>query len=86
MTDLLIQIFSAYILTLLVVANPVFDRQRKWVKDKTAFLVVGGKHLLDCRLCSGLWVSLVVAVFYGTLENILLIYGASYFLATQERR
>ncbi len=85
MIEYALQILAAYIITAVIVNGGVTYRMRGWIKLKTRWLVFGGRHFLDCRLCVGLWVSITVAFAYGVPHNILLIYGASYFLATQER-
>ena len=65
-----------------------FDRQG--VKHATPWLVIGeSNHPIECRLCLGFWVSLLVCLCTSPPElitiNVLPVYGASYFLATQER-
>lgn len=42
-------------------------------------------YFLECRMCSGLWVSIGVVTFAGEPWQILPVYGLSYFMATQER-
>jgi len=81
----LLAIFTAYILTVIITSGSIMEPVRAWVKTRIP-ATHQARHFIECRLCVGLWISLVVAVFYGTPENILLIYGGSYFLATQERR
>lgn len=45
-----------------------------------------GFDFISCRLCVGFWVTILVVRAFGMpLESGLLIYGASYFLSTQER-
>lgn len=83
----LAEIFAAYIITAVLVVGNIFHSFRGWFKEKTPFLFKGDprRHLIDCRLCTGFWVSLVISVGCGDYWYFPLIYGASYFLATQER-
>jgi hypothetical protein len=80
----LIAIFATYALTFLVTSSSLFNRSRNYLMVRTPWLApIGGKHLLICRMCVGFWVAAAVAWWYGV--SFLLVYGASYFLATQER-
>ena len=87
---ILSKIFAAYIITCVVTASSLFGPSREWVKYATPWLVIGeSKHPIECRLCLGFWVSMLVCFCTAPPElailNILPVYGASYFLATQER-
>lgn len=87
---ILSEIFAVYIITCVVTASSLFEPLRERVKHTTPWLVIGGgKHPIECRLCLGFWVSLLVCFCTAPPElailNILPVYGASYFLATQER-
>lgn len=83
--DISTQIFMAYIVTLALVKGNIFHKSRELFKGWTPWLKMAGIHGIDCRLCTGLYVSLGVWCFYGTSVSLFLIWGASYFLATQER-
>ncbi len=87
---ILSKIFAAYIITCVVTASSLFGPLRERVKCVTPWLMIGGStHPIECRLCLGFWVSLLVCFCTSppdlALLNILPVYGASYFLATQER-
>lgn len=84
---ILAEIFGAYIATAVIVDGNIFHGFREWIKPRTRFLFKGSppRHLLDCRMCTGFWVSLAVSVACGDWAMFPLVYGASYFLATQER-
>ena len=89
-TRFFLEVFSAYIITCVVTASSLFGPLRERVKRATPWLVIGeSKHPIECRLCLGFWVSLLVCLCTSPPElaifNILPVYGASYFLATQER-
>lgn len=88
---------AAYILTLVLVKGHLFTFFRCWLRFKTLGLMKGRPgnrmHLIDCRLCTGAWVSGAVTLL-GLLTDIetclvladyFVVYGVSYFLATQER-
>ena len=86
----LLNVFTVYIVTCVVTASSLFGPLRERVKRATPWLVIGeSKHPIECRLCLGFWVSLLVcfctAPHDSALLNVLPVYGASYFLATQER-
>ena len=87
---ILSKVFAAYIITCVVASSSLFGPLRERVKRATPWLVIGeSKHPIECRLCLGFWVSLLVCLCTSSPElaifNILPVYGASYFLATQER-
>ena len=88
MREILTAIAAAYIVTVVITsssltarAREIFRRKTPWLK-KTADL----PHFIDCRLCVGAWISAATTIALGLpLPAAFLIYGASYFLATQER-
>ena len=84
---ILAQVFGAYIITAVIVNGNIFYRVREWVKAKTPWLFKGNppRHLLECRMCTGFWVSLAAVVVCQNWLMFPLVYGGSYFLATQER-
>lgn len=80
------KIFAAYIITCVATSSSLFGPLRELFKQTTPWLIIGeNKHPIECRLCFGFWVSLLVCCTTGTYVDILFVYGASYFLATQER-
>jgi hypothetical protein len=83
----LTEIFAAYIVTAVIVDGGALYKFRVWFQAKTPWLVKGNpsRHLLTCRMCTGFWVSLVISGLYGDWLMLPLVYGASYFLACQER-
>ena len=87
---ILSKVFAAYIITCVVTSSSLFGPLRERVKRATPWLVISeSKHPIECRLCLGFWVSLLVCLCTSPPElitiNVLPVYGASYFLATQER-
>jgi hypothetical protein len=98
MINLVAYALASYIITILIVEGAIFARLREYVRQKTPWLFAGGVHLLDCRLCVGCYVSGIVVALgscyqcdfrmidfsFNPLE-FFITYGASYFLATQER-
>lgn len=86
---ILVEIFGSYILTAVIVSSTLLSTFRTWFKGKTPWLVKGYPdfriHLIDCRMCTGFWVSLAIAIVTGDWQMFPLVYGASYFLACQER-
>ena len=87
MMDYITAILSSYILTLVITKGSIFANLRNWIKTKTLWLSIAGQpHMIECRLCLGAWVSLITSLFiFHSLFYWLPIWGASYFMATQER-
>lgn len=81
------EIFASYIFTAVIVNGNIFFNLRTWFRERTPFLFKGipPRHLIDCRMCTGFWVSLAISFSCGDWLLFPLVYGASYFLATQER-
>lgn len=44
-----------------------------------------GYDFISCRMCVGFWVTMAFCLFTCPVHYWLAVYGASYFLATQER-
>jgi 4-hydroxybenzoate polyprenyltransferase len=83
-------ILAAYIVTLILAKGSIFNQYRQWLIDRTPYLqkpAMKGEgspqHYLVCRLCLGLIVSALFAWLFEA--NFFILYGASYFMATQER-
>lgn len=76
-------IMAAYVLTFLVASGSILEPVRVWSLRFTWLAPKVGKPFLYCRMCCGFWLSLLVAWHFNV--NFFMIYGASYFLATQER-
>jgi len=87
MITLLCQIFGSYIATAVIVNSAALYSFREWFKVRTPYLVKGcpQKHMIDCRMCTGFWISLAISATMLDIQYFPLIYGASYFLCTQER-
>jgi hypothetical protein len=84
---LVLMVFTSYAVTFVVVSSSFFMPLRKWLITKTPNLqIMGSPHMIECRMCSGFWITLLVCSFYGEWTLALPVYGASYFLATQERK
>lgn len=78
-------ILASYALTFIITAASILDKPRTWLMSKTPMLIVRNRHMLECRMCTGFWASILICLIYNDVHNILAVYGASYFLATQER-
>jgi hypothetical protein len=81
-------IFGVYIITAVITGSSLFAAARAWIVRRTPRLrpVPEHPHFIECRLCLGFWVSLgITLVLNLPWTDLLLIYGGSYFLATQER-
>ena len=77
---------AVYGVTLLLVEAKILAGVRRYLRDKAPWLTAGGVFLFDCRMCTGFWVSLIAVLLKGAdIALWLFLFGASYFLATQER-
>jgi hypothetical protein len=86
MIKLISQIFSVYIIVCVITSSSLFESLRFKFKTKFPKLQIGtNKHFIECRLCVGFWISIGVCACFADINNVLVVYGASYFLATQER-
>lgn len=87
MTTLLALALAAYAVTFVVVSSSLFAPGRKWFSVKAPWLrIVGHPHMIECRMCTGFWVAVMVCIIAQEWRLILAVYGASYFMATQERK
>lgn len=53
--------------------------------DLTTERDIEGYDFIACRMCVGLWITLAIFTWNTPAQWLLGIYGAAYFLATQER-
>jgi hypothetical protein len=90
MINLLVAICGSYMITLILTKGSIFNYQRQWLIDRTPWLQklpMKGEpkpfHYLLCRLCLGALISIPFSWYYDV--NWFIVYGISYFLATQER-
>lgn len=85
MLSCITDIVTAYVITFLITSSSIMLPFRNWLYKKTPKWQIGDNpHFIYCRMCIGFWVSLIVSWLAN--ENLFLIYGLSYFLATQERK
>jgi hypothetical protein len=91
-TSILTAVFGSYIITVVLTKGSIFNKIRRWTIEKTPWLQkdamwpaveLAPPHYFLCRLCLGALVSAFFA--WGFNVNWFLVYGVSYFLATQER-
>lgn len=81
---ILIKSLGVYAITFVVASSSLFEPFRDWFMANYPKLRIGdNKHPIECRMCFGFWVSVVVCNIDYTM--ILPVYGLAYFLATQER-
>jgi hypothetical protein len=88
MIIILTAIFTAYIATVVITGSSLLAPARAWIIERTPRLQITDDHphFIECRLCVGFWVSVAVCLAFGLpIWMVGLIYGTSYFLATQER-
>lgn len=53
--------------------------------DLSTERLIHGYDFISCRLCAGLWMTPALCAWNSPPAYLLAIFGASYFLATQER-
>lgn len=82
---LAVEIFTTYIITAAIVNGHALASFRTWFAKTFTVMTIDGKNLIDCRLCVGFYIAFMVSLAYNDIQNVLLVYGASYWLCTQER-
>ena len=87
MIDFALAALTAYICACVVGSSSLFEPLRLRLIKKLPMLRIGNnKHFIECRLCLTFWTScFAVAIFTQDITHVLPVYGAAYFLATQER-
>lgn len=87
MIELIYEALTAYIMACVIGASSLFEPMREYVKRKLPRLKIGNhKHFIECRLCLTCWTALIaVLLFTQNPLHVLPVYGAAYFMATQER-
>lgn len=83
MYNILAAVMFSYVMTLLITSASLFYKIRLKIKTKFPKLQFGHyPHFIECRLCVGFWVSIIASFIFNV--NLFVVYGVSYFLATQE--
>lgn len=62
---------------------PILDDEADFDLREERF--IKGYDMISCRMCVGVWMTILIAGWYCPLAFLPAIYGASYFLHTQER-
>jgi uncharacterized membrane protein len=76
----------SYTLTFIIASASLLERPRAYIKERFPVRWIGNnKHPIECRMCLGFWVSFLVCLLYSSFYDIIVVYGISYFIATQER-
>ncbi len=84
MMRLIILALTSYAITFVIASSSLFEPFRIWFMKKVPKLKIGhNKHFIECRMCLGFWVSVLVCNTDWRMT--LPVYGLAYFLATQER-
>lgn len=87
MMDFWLNALATYAITLVITSSSIFERIRFYVIEKTPFLIIGSnRHFIECRMCLGFWISIIICYSHNQINLILPVYGLSYFMATQERK
>jgi hypothetical protein len=86
---LLILSFTSYAITFVIASSrimePIREKVKKVFSNGRSVNLTDNRHFIECRMCVGFWVSLVVCGSnIHEWQFILPVYGISYFLATQE--
>lgn len=96
---LALPIFIVYSVTLILTSSAILDPIRQWFILKTPWLYsplaklnkeyiypAGTKHFCECRMCMGTWITILISYLYSlNVLEYFIVFGVSYFLATQER-
>jgi hypothetical protein len=84
MLEIISAVFAAYVCTYLITSASILESFRVGFTNKVKIqLHPAAKPFIYCRMCTGFWISLFWAFMYDA--NFFIVYGLSYFLATQER-
>lgn len=82
----LIEVMTVYAITFVIASSSLFDPFRTYIMRLFPKLKIKQhKHFIECRMCISFWISVLVCLVYSDISHILVVYGTSYFLATQER-
>ena len=73
MIDFIYSVLTSYIITLVLTKGSIFDS----IRPKHKFF--------SCRMCVGCWISLATVLVLSDITMWLPVYGASYWICTQER-
>jgi hypothetical protein len=92
------QTLMVYGLTLILTTSTVLKPIRQWIILRTPHLynplnmnfssqdiTSDDLHLVECRMCMGVWITFCACLYGQNLDYYWVVFGASYFLATQER-
>ena len=85
MMEFIFQTFTVYGVTLILTRSKAIGPIREVLKKIITIGKTNKVHFTECRMCVGFWVSIIVCAIDQSLMNILPVYAASYFIATQER-
>lgn len=78
-------VFAVYIFTAVIVDGKIFASVRSFIRN-LGWFSFKEDCVIDCRMCTGFWISLVVAIFlHYTPVEFLALWGASYWLAAVEK-
>ena len=77
------EVCATYAVTFVVVSSTLFAKIRTWVMKR--FPLPHDPHPIACRMCFSFWAAFLVCLMAEEIDNLLPVYGAAYFLATQER-
>ena len=83
--DIVSGVLAVYIISLVIAGSKLMIPVKGLLSKYKAGLFV--REILDCRLCTGFWMTLLIVLISNntSLEDLFIIWGSSYFLATQER-
>lgn len=79
------QILFVYMVAIFIVGAKGGESFREWMRRKVPGFSVGGQHVVDCRFCTGFWLSLIAVAVIGNLGDFFWVWGISYFITTLER-
>lgn len=87
MIELSMLVLTVYAVTFVLVSSSLFAPIRGYLTVKMPWLRINGyTHMFECRMCTGFWVAVIVCAIAKEWHMTLAVYGASYFMATQERK
>jgi hypothetical protein len=64
--DLLLSVVGTEAMVFYIFTASPLQPARAWIIAHTPVLVIGGDHLLECKICISFWIGVIVGTLYFT--------------------